>query len=89
MVGIEIVVGEQPLKYITSHSAGVVAKPNCLPPSTSDTKQKKEHGTLLVFPKGQRYSAPFVTTDWLLLAPETSQKWLVGLNERGELQLTT
>ena len=77
MVGIEIVVGEQPLKYITSHGAGVVAKPNSLPPSTGDTKQKKERGTLLVFPKGQRYYAPSATTDWLLLAPETSQKWAV------------
>ena len=33
VVNIEIVINEQPLKYIPRHGAGVVVEPNSLPPS--------------------------------------------------------
>ena len=38
VIGIEIVVSEQPFKYVLSHGAGVVAEQNGLPPCTGDNR---------------------------------------------------
>ena len=81
VVGIEIVVGEQPLKYILSHGAGIVTKSNSLPPTTGGTRQfmSSKRNVLLHWcsqkVKGIPHRPqPLVVHDWPF---ETHQKWVI------------